>query len=211
MLANDLWATWHLNSQLFNIQYWAEYGNQLSGNWIPSVMDHYLFSFFQSTFHKVDPNKPPPTIACQVCKAACASKAHLALHMLQAHSSFSSQNNKDEKKMLIMPTFSLDYPVEKPAKPVKPANPVKLANPVKPASPVKPAYPLSSTATSCLTPYPCCLCDKILYSRLHLETHTRVHTQEKPLGKKEGFPCEDTGCAAAPGVFLLCKEIEVKT
>ena len=167
-------------------------------------------SLFQSTFHKVDPNKPPPTIACQVCKAACASKAHLALHMLQAHSSFSSQNNKDEKKMLIMPTFSLDYPVEKPAKPVKPANPVKLANPVKPASPVKPAYPLSSTATSCLTPYPCCLCDKILYSRLHLETHTRVHTQEKPLGKKEGFPCEDTGCAAAPGVFLLCKEIEVK-
>ena len=44
-----LWATWHLISQLFNIQYWAEYDNQLSCNWIPSVMVHYLFSSPRST------------------------------------------------------------------------------------------------------------------------------------------------------------------
>ncbi len=136
--------------------------------------------------------------------------------MLQVHS-----HNKDERKTFVMPTFSFDFLVEKPDNPVqranpvkpansvKPANPVKPANSVKPANIVKPASPVKSnnsaatTVADCLTPHPCCLCDKILYSRLHLETHTRVHTQEKPLGKKEGFPCEDQACASSPGLYVV--------
>lgn len=54
--------------------------------------------------------------------------------------------------------------------------------------------PDNPSMSSLVTPFTCCLCDKIVYSRLHLEVHTRVHTQEKPLGKKDGFPCDASTC-----------------
>ncbi len=131
----------------------------------------------------MDPVKSLPAAAatCHVCQAPCSSKAHLALHMLQAHSS----NKTDENSR-------------------KPALQTSLGFQAVTAKSIKTAIPTVEAATaSNLTPFPCCLCDLVMYSRLHLETHTRVHTQEKPLGKKEGFPCEDSGKSTIQLSYLV--------
>lgn len=133
-----------------------------------------------STFHKLNVGKMKSVLNCQVCQASCSSRAHLALHMLKEHSSTKTSGLGSQSNALVVPSFSLESPSVSTPK-------------------VNPDEPL-------LSDFPCCLCSERFHSRIHLETHTRMHTKEKPLGK-EVFSCEIQECHASADGFKTNEEL----